>query len=397
MQLTERHIIHNSKQLEELCAKSKRLYNYTLYHLRQALFGKIEKFTEFELIKLMTEFNQEDFRSLPNNISQSVVKNCFQNWNSYWKALKDYKQNQQKYIGRPKLPKYKEEQFVINFTKNTIRFKNDDVTFVNKIITSLKTQIPKEQIKCVRIIPKANHHIIEVIYEKETANLNLDKSNIVSIDPGINNLLTTVNNAGALPFIINGKNLKAFNQWYNKEKSKLQSQLPQGKHWSKHLSNLTNYRNRYIEDKLHKISRFVIDWCIQNNIGTIVIGKNDGWKDGCNMGNKTNQHFVQLPHAKLIQKIQYKAELVGINVILTEESYTSKIDHLIMEPMRHRTMYNGKRVKRGLFRSKHPRITHINADANGAMGIGRKVFGNDFTRSLTNSSCAFQQYKINIL
>lgn len=398
MKLTERHIIHNSKELEELCAKSKRMYNWTLYHLRQAYFGKIQYFDIDELTRLTCEFKQEDYYALPTNVSQQTIIACFSIWFSFFKAIKEYNKNPIKFSGKPKLPNYKDKQFVIQFTVGSFSVKNNGIIRFAKecIKLDIKTQIPKDQIKCIRLIPKSNHHIIEVIYEKSETNLNLNKENIASLDLGINNLLTSVNNAGVRPFIINGRPLKAFNQWYNKEKAKLQSHLPQSKFWSNRLSNLTNHRNNFIEDKLHKISKFVIDWCIANDVGTIVIGKNDRWKQEVNLGAKTNQHFINLPHTKLIQKIQYKAQMVGINVILTEESYTSKIDHLIMEPMRHRTKYNGKRIKRGLFRSKHPHINVINADANGALGIGRKVFGNDFVRSLLNSSCAFQQYKVTI-
>ena len=163
---------------------------------------------------------------------------------------------------------------------------------------------------------------------------------------------------------------------------------------SNRLSKLNNKRNFWIEDKNHKISRFIVNYCIEHNIGTIIIGKNKQWKNGINIGKKNNQKFVELPHAKLIDKITYKALLVGIKVIETEESYTSKCDALALEPIKKQISYLGKRVKRGLFQSNIGKV--INADINGACNIARKVIGDSFVKEIVNSGLVFRPKTINI-
>lgn len=122
---------------------------------------------------------------------------------------------------------------------------------------------------------------------------------------------------------------------------------------------------------MHKASRFIVNYCIEHHIGTIVIGNNKDWKQNCNMGKRNNQNFVSIPFEKLISMIQYKSEEVGIEVVITEEGYTSKIDHYAGEEMCHHDSYLGKRTKRGLYRSSTGKI--LDADLNGAIGILRKV------------------------
>ena len=146
-------------------------------------------------------------------------------------------------------------------------------------------------------------------------------------------------------------------------------------------------------DFLHKTSRFIVDYACEHGIGTIIIGKNVGWKNGINLGKATNQKFTQIPFDKLIQQIQYKAEEKSIQVILTEENHTSKIDHLALEEIKHQENYLGKRVKRGLFKSSTNKI--LNADVNGAIGIARKVIGDGFLQDLIGRGLAFNPIKIN--
>ena len=164
---------------------------------------------------------------------------------------------------------------------------------------------------------------------------------------------------------------------------------------SKYLRFLNNRRNLWIDDKIHKISRWIINFCINNNIGNIVIGLNKGWKQNIELGKKTNQKFVEIPFSKLIDKITYKAKLVGINVQTTEESYTSKVDHLAFEALKKHDFYLGKRKKRGLFQSSIGKL--LNADINGAVGIGRKVFGDSYVNKIIGSGLAFNPVRVNIL
>ena len=164
---------------------------------------------------------------------------------------------------------------------------------------------------------------------------------------------------------------------------------------SNRLKKLNNKRNFWIEDKIHKASRYIIDFCKDNNIGSIVIGLNKGWKQNINLGKKTNQKFVEIPFSKLIDKITYKGKLIGIDVVTTEESYTSKVDHLAFEPLKNQDIYLGKRKKRGLFQSSIGKL--LNADINGAIGIGRKVFGDSYVNRIISSGFAFNPIRVNIL
>lgn len=392
MQQVEKHIVTERKDVEDISIKAKLLYNQSLYYLRQSLFGNIEKFSEYELTGLFAKYNEEVYKALPAQTSQQVIKLLFKNWKSYWASIKDWKKNPSKYAGKPQLPKYKKETSIVVFTAQQVRLKNGCVHFPKNIIEPLHTKV--DNICQVRIIPLANCFKIEIVYEKEITDLALPKDNILSLDLGLNNFAAAISNVGLQPFLINGRILKSFNHWYNKRKAKLQSFI-EGKGTSKKLSKLTLYRNCFVEDKLHKISRFIVNYCIENKIGTIVIGKNKQWKCEINLGKKTNQKFTELPHAKLIQMIEYKAKLVGINVEIPEESYTSKIDHLAFEEMKKQENYLGKRKKRGLFQSSTGKI--LNADINGGIGIGRKVFGNLFVQTIACSGNAFLPYKINIL
>lgn len=188
--------------------------------------------------------------------------------------------------------------------------------------------------------------------------------------------------------------MKSFNQWYNKKKAKLMS-LIGDKGTSKKISIMTCYRNCWIGDKIHKISKYIIDLCKSSDIGTIVIGQNKGWKQEINLGKKTNQKFVEIPFSKLIDKITYKAKLIGISVLTHEESYTSKVDHLAFEPLKKHDVYLGKRKRRGLFQSSIGKL--LNADINGAIGIGRKVFSDLFVKAVVDSGLAFNPVRVNIL
>lgn len=164
---------------------------------------------------------------------------------------------------------------------------------------------------------------------------------------------------------------------------------------SNKIKRITLLRNCWIEDKLHKISRYIVNFCRSNNIGTIIIGLNKGWKNKINIGKRNNQHFVSIPHSKLINKIVYKAKLLGINVIIHEESYTSKIDHLAFEPLKKQESYLGKRKKRGLFQSSIGKL--INSDINRAIGIARKVIGDSFIGKIIDSGFVFNPIRLNVL
>ena len=394
MKLVERHIFKDDR-FEDICLKSGLLYNYSLYEVRQGIFSGIY-LKEYEFSTKLGRENQFDFRNLPCAVSQQVIKQVFQDVNSWIRIKKDYEKNPSKYQSRPNIPKYKrgKKQNTVVFTTSACRVKDGYIHFIKNIIEPIKTNIEGSKLCQVRIIPQATCYIVEVIYEKEEEDLGLDKSNILSIDLGLDNLCTGISNVGVKPFIVNGKIMKSFNQWYNKFRAKLMNFVGD-KGTSKRLKRSNNKRNFWIEDKIHKVSRWIINFCKKNNIGTIVIGLNMGWKQEINLGKKTNQKFVEIPFSRLIDKITYKGKLIGIDVQTVEESYTSKVDHLAFEPLEKRNVYSGKRIKRGLFQSSVNKL--INADVNGAIGIGRKVFGDSCVSGIINSGLAFNPIRINIL
>lgn len=395
MRLVERHIVKDNR-FEDICLKSGLLYNYVLFNVRQGIFSG-DYINEYEFSTKLCKENQVDFRNLPSVVSQQVVAQVFSVTKSWMKSKKEYEKNPSKFLSRPKLPKYKrgKKQNMVVFTASACRLKSDGyIHFVKNIISPIKTKIGDNKLCQVRIIPQATCYVVEVIYEKKEQDLNLNKDNVLSIDLGLNNICTCISNVSISPFIVNGKVIKSFNQWYNKKKARLMS-LIGDKGTSRRINKMTCYRNCWISDKIHKISRYIIDICRSNNIGTIVIGQNRGWKQEINLGKRINQKFVEIPFSDLINKISYKAKLIGINLITHEESYTSKIDHMAFEPLKKQDAYLGKRKRRGLFQSSIGKL--INADINGAIGIGRKVFGDSYVSRIIDSGLAFNPIRINIL
>lgn len=323
MRLVERHIIKDNR-FEDICLKSGLLYNYVLYLVRQGIFDK-EYLKEYDLSTRLGRENQFDFRQLPCNVSQQVVGQVFKNINLWIKNKKDFDKNPSKYSNhRSHLPRYKKgkKQNMVVFTKCNCRIKDDGyIHFVKNVIEPIKTNVKNDELKQVRIIPQATCYVVEVIYERKEIDLNLDKDNFLSIDLGLNNLCSCISNVGIKPFIINGRVMKSLNRWYNKKKARLMSYVSD-KGTSRRIRRISLYRNCWIDDKMHKISKYIVNFCASNNIGRIIVGLNKEWKKNINIGKRNNQHFVSIPHSKLIDKITYKAKLLGIEVVTHEESYT---------------------------------------------------------------------------
>src|SRR4030042_5251274 len=340
MKRVERHIVIKNNNLDHLCFLSKNLYNYCLYQLRQDYFknrelDKPNYLKEYELTTLLTKENQIDYRSLPSQTSQQVIKLLFKNWKSFWRSLKEYQSNPDKFLGKPKLPKYKHKikgRNIAIFTNQQCILKDNFIHFPKlSKLDPLQTKVNNFQ--QIRIVPQSSCYIIEVIYNKEGKKYDLNSGLYLSIDLGLNNLATLINNSGLSPLIINGKIIKSINQYYNKEKAKLMSFIGDVG-FSNRISNLELRRSNLVSNYLHHVSKFIISYCINNKISNIVIGKNTNWKQEISLGRVNNQKFVQIPFEKLIQQIQYKSEEVGIKVILQEESYTSKCDSLGLEEIK---------------------------------------------------------------
>lgn len=243
----------------------------------------------------------------------------------------------------------------------------------------------KQEINEVRIVPRLNYYVIEVVYEQPIQQL-VSGEAVAGVDVGLNNLAAvTSNQKGFKPFLINGRPVKAINNYYNKKKAEFQSRIKGNRKTSNRIQRLSTKRGFKIDDYLHKSSRFVVNHLVENNISTLIIGKNENWKQEINIGKVNNQNFTSVPHARFVEMLTYKAELVGIKVVITEESYTSVASFLdgdfipVYGSSEAKTAkFSGLRVKRGLYKSKIG--VKFNADVNGSYNIIRKVvpdaFGN---------------------
>ena len=394
---TERHIINknniNYKNCIEICHLSKNLYNYVNYILRQSFFETKRLPSEYEISTQFAKENQVDFRALPAQVSQQTIKLVFKAWKSFFMALKSYKKDKSKFMSNPKLPKYKSKNgyFVAVFANQSYRIKNQQIHFSKDILQPIATKT--STIKQVRIVPNTACFIVEVVYEKDVQVIDKIAGSVAAIDLGLNNSVTFLDNQGNKPFIINGKGIKSYNKNFNKKKAELQSKLPKNVYSSRQLLQLNFKRNMFIHNFMHQVSAIIIKELIFRKIETLIIGYNKEWKQNINLGKKVNQSFVQIPYTSFLQKILYKCEEYGINVILTEESYTSKIDHLANEPLSKRDSYLGKRIYRGLFKSGVGKI--LNADVNGALGIMRKVFPEKVLELIRDSGVVYTPVILN--
>lgn len=388
MQLVEIHNFkRNSKQFDELDSilfASKNVYNTALYIWRQS-YIKENKFISLNEVYHQIK-NHECYKQLPQNVSTQSLKLAFQNINSCFKAIKSYNKNPNKFLGKPKLPKYKDSikgRIVATYTSRVIRKKDFNKGKIQ--LTGLSFSIPTKienynDVKQVRIVPLTNSIKVEIIYIKQEKKIK-NNNKLAAIDLGLNNLSTLCfNEVKNCPIIINGKPLKSINQYYNKKKSKLQSKLNNNRKTSKNILKLTEKRNNKVKDYLHKSSRYIVNQLVSKNISKLIIGYNKSWKQDINIGKKNNQNFVNIPFLTYINQLKYKCELEGIEVILNEESYTSKCSFIDMEEVKKHEVYVGKRTKRGLFKSKDGRL--INADLNGSYNIMRKVVPNVFNKGI---------------
>jgi len=384
---TEQIYLKHNSSLNVTCHCAKNLYNEANYFARQRFFNYGIAPNYRDMDKLMNgsaSEPSENYIELPSGTAQWVLKTLIQNWKSFFSSIKDWKKYPDKYLGMPRPPKYLEKngEFILIFTKSLFKLRNGYILFPKKTgFKPVRTQI-KGNINQVRIIPVGTGYNCEIIYEVKQKDLKLNKNNILGIDIGLANIVTMVNNIGKKPIVIKGGILKSINQFYNKEMSRLQSiKDKQGiVSTTKLQRSLIQNRNNRIKDYMHKVSRFVVNYCVKNNIGTIVIGKNNSWKQEINIGKRNNQNFVSIPHSNLIKMIEYKAEEVEINVICHEEAHTSKCSFLDNEAIKHHDTYLGTRTKRGLFKTASGFL--INADVNGALNIIKKAIPKAFSNGI---------------
>ena len=371
IQLTQQIIVSykssNFAQLDELCFLSKNLYNVALYHIRQ-YYKETGKYLSYnKLAKELSDSNNLDYRAMPYAQSaQQVLRQVDNQYKAFYSAIKSKKMQCKKV----RLPKYKDKENgrnVFVYTNQCAKIYADGVVYLKTKQGILLFKTVADKIQQVRLVPKGNHIIVEIIYNKE-CEVKKDNNRYASIDLGLDNLCTLTSNA-AQSIIVNGKHLKSINQHYNKTKAKLQSKLSKNKHTSKRISRLTLRRNRKIKDYMHKVSRKIVEYMEANSLNTLFVGKNVGWKDSINLGRTNNQNFVSIPYNMLIQMLEYKCKLAGINVVIVNEAYTSKCSFLDREKISKHDNYAGRRIKRGLFISNSGIM--INADINGSLNIMR--------------------------
>jgi IS605 OrfB family transposase len=333
--------------------------------------------------------SHEAYKALPAKVSQQVLKQLDHDWDAFFKARAAYNEDPSKFLAPPKIPGYKHKTQGRNMLVYTIQAMSKPALRRDMIKPSMlfiEVQTKQEDVDQVRIIPRKGFYVVEVVYGKEVKQADVNSAYYAGIDIGMNNLVAlTSNKPGFRSVLVNGRPLKSINQFYNKRKAELQKKLGHTG-TTKRMERTTNKRNRRINQYMHTASKRIIDLLVKEGIGMLCIGKNDAWKQEANMGKRNNQNFVQIPHARFIAMLTYKAELVGITVKITEESYTSKASLLDLDPLPVRApnngdaqhTFSGKRIKRGLYRASDGR--KINADCNGSGNIIRKVAPDAFSK-----------------
>lgn len=383
MNLAYRFDMPHNERLDYLCRVSNNLYNQAMYEFRQTLDKENKWLSYGELDKLMKEKTnmegQVNYKLLKAQCSQQTLKLLEKDIKSFYRAVQAWKAHPDRFKAKPELPHYKKRggMFELRYTNQSSKIRDGKLVLAK----DLSIDIPQwdkygERLivgyQQTRIKPGLKGIKVEIVYKvEESKPMNNDK--YASIDLGLDNLATMVCEEGA--FIYGGRFLKSYNNHFNKRLSALQSiKDKQGiKSATKRIKNMYEKRERYMEDAFHKISRSIVGFLTDNQIGNLVVGYNKDWKQNINIGKANNQKFVQMPFARLCSYLKYKCEMSGIRFICNEESYTSKCDALSYEPIGKHDAYLGKRIKRGLFRSSVGKL--INADVNGAVNILRKVVG----------------------
>ena len=380
----EQQIIRKSHPLwntiDKMCFNAKNLYNYANYIIRQE-YLKSKTYIPYKEMNfnLKTHQQYKDCMSQPANC---VLRLLDKNWKSFFKGLEEYQKNPKGFLGRPQIPKYlkKNGRYIWMIPNNICYFdkENNELKFHMKLLNKVKWKCRCQgRLIQVRFVPRGCAYVMEIVSEVEVPDTVEGNNRIVGIDLGVNNLITASNNIGKQPFIINGRVLKSINQFYNKRRAELQSELKRrnNKDWSEKLDLITQKRFNRIKNYMHNASSYVIKWCVKNQIDTLAVGHNDEWKQRIKLGKRVNQNFILIPYDMLIQQLAYKCENAGIRFIETEEGYTSGTSFLDGELPCKENYNKSRRIKRGLFQSGQGLI---NSDVNGSLQIIRKVFPDAF-------------------
>ena len=373
------------KILKYLCHIAKNLKNQAIYNVRQHYFKNKKYLSYNENYKILK--NSENYKKLNSNMAQQILKEVDESFKSFFALLKLAKKGQ--YNGKVKLPNYLDKDGFTILVIGFVRLKDDMliVPYSNsfrkthkEIAIKLPPVLKVKKIKEIRIIPKQHSRYFEIQYTYEVKEIQreLNENNVLGIDLGIDNLCTCVTNTGA-SFIIDGRKLKSINQYYNKINAKLQSIKDKQKieRTTLRQKRITRKRNNRINDYLSKATRTIVNYCLNNDIGKLVLGYNEDFQRNSNIGSINNQNFVNIPYGKLRDKLVYLCKLYGIEFKLQEESYTSKASFFDGDEIpiydkenSQEYIFSGKRIKRGLYQTSAGKF--INADCNGALNILRK-------------------------
>ena len=374
------------RNLKYLSHIAKNLTNEAIYNIRQYYFKNKKYLSYNENYKILK--NSENYKKLNSNMAQQILKEVDGSFKSFFGLLKLGKNGQ--YDNKKiKLPKYLAKDGFTTLVIGFVRLKDDMliIPYSNsfrktheEIAIKLPPVLKGKKIKEIRIVPKQHSRYFEIqyTYEVEEVQRELNKENGLGIDLGIDNLCTCVTNNGA-SFLIDGRKLKSINQYYNKINVKLQSIKDKQKieRTTLRQKKIARKRNNRIEDYLSKAARIIINYCLNNDIGKLVLGYNEDFQRNSNIGNINNQNFVNIPYGKLRDKLIYLCKLYGIEFKLQEESYTSKASFFDGDEIPiydkenpQEYIFSGKRIKRGLYQTSSGKL--INADCNGALNILRK-------------------------
>ena len=375
------------RTIRELCHIAKNLANEAIYNVRQYYFSEGE-FLKYEKNYTLLK-NSPNYKALNSNMAQQILKEVDGSFKSFFSLLKLAKQG--KYAFRDcRLPHYLPKDGYTTLVIGFVRLKGNKLIlpFSNsfkKTHKAVEITIPPilldKKVKEIRIIPKAKARFFEIqyIYEAECVQRNLNTNNALALDLGINNLVTAVSSNGK-SFIIDGKKLKSINQWFNKENARLQS-IKDKQHYGKKSTNrqkaIARSRNNKVNDYMNKAACKVINYCIANDMGTLVVGYNETFQRGGHIGKRNNQNFVNIPYGQLRSKLEYLCKMNGIIFVKQEESYTSKSSFWDRDDIPvynadnpREYQFSGKRIHRGQYKTAGGKI--INADVNGALNIMRK-------------------------
>lgn len=387
----KQQVKHLSKEeyrtIKELCHVAKNLTNEAIYNVRQYYF------TEGEFLKYEKNYTllktSSNYKALNSNMAQQILKEVDDSFKSFFGLLKLAKQG--KYAFKDcKLPHYLPKDGYVTLVIGFVRLNGNKLVFpfsnsFKKTHKTIEITIPPvlldKKVKEILIIPKANARFFEIqyIYKTECIQRNLNTNNALALDLGINNLVTAVSSNGK-SFIIDGRRLKSINQWFNKENARLQS-IKDKQHFGKKPTNrqktIARNRNNKVNDYMNKAACKVINYCIANGIGTLIVGYNETFQRNSNIGKQNNQNFVNIPYGQLRDKLEYLCELNNIIFVKQEESYTSKASFWDEDKI---PVYNadnpkeyhfsGTRIHRGLYKTANGKT--VNADINGALNIMRK-------------------------